>query len=325
MYRRTLVIVSLLALGAVPAVAPAAAEPEPDFIALNPRGVVPVEMVDGAFVVTADLFSLTTGDKIGTFTDRATCSTSAPPPCLVFDVTTTFRLPGGEILNRVQVSSSPDPTKPGFVFAAFRPATDTIVSGTGRYAGRTGRAVGWGIGDMRDFPRMIGLDIFTVIRFNPADGKVPGSRELFAGSGSGRPGFFPAQHFRSEGVNESTDPTRFRFRTEVFSLSDGALRATVKDDVTCSAGPPPCVVLDVTTVIRYPEGEVTAHSQVPLAPDPQRPGFALFATRPTSDNIVSATGAYAGRTGRFLLNGSVDMRSFPDPLPFEGLSRLVFN
>jgi len=324
MNRRAL-LVFLLALGVLPAVSPAAAEPEPDFIAINPRGVVPVAMDGGAFVFTADLFSLTTGEKIGTFTDRGTCSTSAPPPCLVFDVVTTFRLPGGDVVNRAQVSAAPDPTRPGFAFVAFRPATDTIVSGTGRFAGRTGRVTGWGDADMRDFPRRIGLDVFTVIRFNPADSKVPGSRELFAGSGSGLPGFFPAQHFRSEGVNESTDPTRFLFSTDVFSLSDGSLRATVKDEITCSAGPPPCVVLDVTTVIRYPDGEVTARSQVPLAPDPQRPGFAVFATRPTSDNIVSGTGAYAGRTGRFLVNGSVDMRSFPDPLPFEGLSRLVFN
>jgi glutathione S-transferase len=46
MNRRTLLVL-LLALGALSAVSPAAAEPEPDFIAINPRGVVPVEMDGG--------------------------------------------------------------------------------------------------------------------------------------------------------------------------------------------------------------------------------------------------------------------------------------
>jgi hypothetical protein len=48
-------------------------------------------------------------------------------------------------------------------------------------------------------------------------------------------------------------------------------------------------------------------------------------TRPTEDNIVSATGAYAGRTGRFSVSGSVDMRRFPSPIPYEGVGVLVFN
>lgn len=323
MKRRSLALVLLLV--GLP-VTPTVAASEPDFIAVNPRGTgMPVEMDGGAFVFTGDLYSLTTGEQLGTFTDRATCSTSAPPPCLVFDVTTTFRLPGGEVLNRGRWSLVPDPARPGFAFVGSRPTTDTIFSGTKRYAGRTGRVTGWGAGDMRQFPSKLSLDVFTIIRFSPKDTKVPGNRELAAHEGTAEPGYFPAQHFRSDGVNHSTDPTFFSFATEVFSLSDGSLKATVADRITCAAGPPPCVVLDVITAIRYADGEVTAHSQVPLSPDPQRPGFFLFATRPTSDNIVSATGAYAGRTGRFLLNGSVDFRAFPDPIPFEGLSRLVFN
>jgi len=62
---------------------------------VNPQGSVAVERDGEAFVWTADLFSLTTLDKIGTFTDRATCATSTPPPCVVYDITTTYRVPGG--------------------------------------------------------------------------------------------------------------------------------------------------------------------------------------------------------------------------------------
>ena len=103
----------VLALGTLPAVPPAAAEPEPDFIAVNARGAVPVEHDGGTFVWTADLFSLTTFEKIGTFTDRATCSTSAPPPCLIYDITTTYRVPGGEVTSRGLWSLAPDSTRPG--------------------------------------------------------------------------------------------------------------------------------------------------------------------------------------------------------------------
>jgi hypothetical protein len=229
-------------------------------------------------------------------------------------------------VSRGQWSVVPDPARPGYAFIGTRPTSDTILSGTGPFAGRTGTVTGWGTGDMREFPRKIGVDVFTIIRFSPADTNVFGNRELFTGNEpAGPPRFFPAQHFRTKGVDESTDPGRFSFSVFVFSLSDGSPRANVTDDITCALGPPPCLVLDVITVIRYPEGEVTAHTQTPLVPDPQRPGFALFGTRPSSDNIVAATGAYAGRTGRFMYSGSIDMGKFPDPLPYEGISRLVFN
>jgi hypothetical protein len=85
------------------------------------------------------------------------------------------------------------------------------------------------------------------------------------------------------------------------------------------------MVLDVTTVSHYPDGTVTVRHQIPIAPDPGRPGFALFGTRPSSDNIVSGTGAYAGRTGRLAVSGSLDMRHFPDPMPFEGVAVLVLD
>ncbi len=62
-----------------------------------------------------------------------------------------------------------------------------------------------------------------------------------------------------------------------------------------------------------------------MAPDPLRPGFWLFGTRTTENNIVSATGAYAGRTGHLSVSGTVDMRNFPSPISYEGVGVLVFN
>lgn len=322
---RTPLAVLVLAVGTLPAVAPAAAEPEPDFISVNPRGSVPVEHDGDAFVWTTDLFSLTTFEKIGTFTDRAMCATSSPPPCLIYDITTTYRVPGGEVTSRGLWSVTPDSTRPGFFFGASRPETDTIVSGTGRFQGRTGRVSGWGIVDLRQFPDRIGVDFRTFIRFDTTDAGVLGTRELILGEEP--PGAYPfqAELFRSEGVNRSNDPTQYVVNTVVLSLSDGSQIGTVVDRFTCGAGPLPCQVLDGTAEITYPDGVVTAHFEIPFAPDPARPGFYLFGTRPTEDNIVSATGAYAGRTGRFSVSGSVDMRQFPSPIPYEGVGVLVFN
>ena len=321
----TLIALLVVALAGLPALPQAAAEPEPDFISVNPRGSVPVERDGDVFVWTADLFSLTTLEKIGTFTDRATCSMSAPPACLVYDVTTTYRVPGGEVVSRGQWGVAPDPTRPGFAFSGSRPESDTIQSATGRFAGRTGRVSGWGIVDLRQFPDRIGVDFRTFIRFAPTDANVLGTRELIVPREPPGADRFQTELFRSEGVNQSKDPTRFVINTPLLSLADGTQIGTVTDTFTCAPGPPPCLVLDVEPVLQYPDGVVTVRTEVPMAPDPARPGFWLFGTRPTKNNIVSATGAYAGRTGHLSVSGTVDMRNFPSPIPYEGVGVLVFN
>ena len=51
----------------------------------------------------------------------------------------------------------------------------------------------------------------------------------------------------------------------------------------------------------------------------------LFGARPTENNIVSASGPYAGRTGRLSVSGTVDMRGAPSTVPYDGVGVLVFN
>lgn len=327
MWWRTPLALVALVLGAFPAVPPAAAEAgsEPDFISINPQGDVPVQHDGRSFVWTADLVSLTTMEKIGTFTDRATCAMNSGGGCLVYDVTTTYRVPGGNVVSRGLWSLAPDSTRPGFFLGASRPENDTILSGTGRFAGRTGRVSGWGIVDMRQFPSRIGLDFRTFIRFEPTDNGVLGTRELIVGHEPPGAEHFQAELFRSEGVNRSNEPGQFLIDTVVFSPADGSQIGTVVDRFTCGNGPVPCQVLEGTATITYPEGSVTGHFVIPYAPDSARPGFYLFGSRPTKDNIVAATGAYAGRTGRFSVSGSVDMRRFPSPIPYEGVGLVVFN
>ena len=168
--RRLLAALLVVALGGMTApLAQARVAPpgEPDFVAVHPSGTGDNESNDPSRVVyTAELLSLTTGERIGTFNDVITCSTTAPPPCLVFDVVTTYRLPGGDIVNRGQWSGVPDPQRPGFLLIGTRPATDSIVGATGRFSGRTGRVLISGSIDMRKFPVEAPYEGLTMIRFN---------------------------------------------------------------------------------------------------------------------------------------------------------------
>jgi hypothetical protein len=314
----------VMAAALAPALPVVAAEPVPDFVAVNPRGSGQNESNDPSRLkYTADLFSLTTGKIVGTFTDVITCSASATPPCSAFDVVTTYRLPGGDIVNRGDWSAAPDPQRPGFMVIGTRPATDTIVDATGRFAGRAGRVNGWGSLDARDFPFRLGYDVFTVIQLVPGRETVVGSVEALS-DGSPQSGFI-SQHFRSNGVNEATEPGRLTATAELLSLTSGRRHGTAVDDATCSSSSVPCLVFDVVTVFHYPRGEITVRSQLSAVPDPQREGFMLVNTRPAENTITATTGEFAGRTGRLLVSGSIDMREFPAKAPYEGVSVIRFD
>jgi hypothetical protein len=330
MARAWLVLVAVLLGLPAPAAAAGSAAPEPDFIALNPRGVGHNESTDPTHLVfTVDMYSLPTGERVGSLTDVITCSAAAPPPCLVFDIVTIYRLPGGDIVNHGYWSGVPDPQRPGFMLAGTRPAADTITSGTGRFAGARGRVNGWGSIDARKLPGELAYDMFTVIHLRPGEGDVLGRSEVFSvSSPAAAPepgGGFIAQYFKSYGANHSSTPGSLLVDTSLFSLSTGALWGTAVDEVTCSTTVPPCLVLNVLTTFRYPGGTLAARSTVSLVPDPQRPGFALVGTRPERNTLTSASGDFAGRTGRLLLSGTVDLRRFPARAPFEGVSLIRFS
>jgi hypothetical protein len=308
-----------------------AAEAGAVHLALNPRGVARNASTDPThFVYTVNVYSLTDGARAGTLTDDITCST-ASVPCLVFDILSTFRLRDGDITSHAQWSGMPDPQRPGFLLAATRSSRTTISTATGRFAGRTGWVNGWGSVDARGFPAELTYDMFPVIRLG-APGEDHGDRVLGAADvlaprrTDASPQRAIAQFFTSNGVNESRDASAFVATTDLFSLANGKRIGTALDSVACAIDAPvPCSVLDVTTVFRYLAGELTVRSRISLVPDPQRPGFFLLGTRPVSNTVTRGTGVFAGRTGRLLLSGSVDLRAFPHAAPFEGISLLTFD
>jgi hypothetical protein len=149
-------------------VAPAASAgvvPASDLMALNLRGTAQREETQPErFQYTTDLYSLATGERIGT----GTHSVVAAGP-LVFDVTDTFRLPAGNVVSRHRGSAVPDPDHPGFVVTGIHPDGKTIVPelGTGSYAGRTGRLRMSGWHGLTKFPGEVSFDSFFVIELDP--------------------------------------------------------------------------------------------------------------------------------------------------------------
>jgi hypothetical protein len=161
----TVVALSTLSLMAVAESAPAAERG--DVIAVRVFGRLQNTSTDPThiFVSNADLLS-PTGEVVGTRHQDVTCSTAAPPPCVVLHIVTTFRFPEGDIVNEVDASLVPDPQYPGFFLVSMVPPGESIVSGTGAFAGRTGRVRGLGRHDAREFPDSVVFDDFWLIELD---------------------------------------------------------------------------------------------------------------------------------------------------------------
>lgn len=174
--KRLLLLLLALILGALilPVAAPAddaMAFRNGDFMALNTHGTATNTSKDpNRTVFSFDLYSLGTGQKVGTGVDDVFCSTEKPPPCAVFDAITMFHLPDGDLVNHAQVSVAFDPQKPGWVIvAAGGDGTKSIVTdkGTGAYAGRTGSVRLRGVDDTSHYPNRLTQDDFWAVELDP--------------------------------------------------------------------------------------------------------------------------------------------------------------
>jgi len=115
--------------------------------------------------------------------------------------------------------------------------------------------------------------------------------------------------------NRSAGPPRLRFTVPASSMTTGRPLGTVTDDIACAtSGSVPCLVVDEVTTFQLPAGSIVSHALVSVAPDAQRPGWVILGSRPDADTITSATGAYAGRTGRVLASGAADDSGLPNRL-----------
>lgn len=98
----------------------------------------------------------------------------------------------------------------------------------------------------------------------------------------------------------------------MYELATGNVIGTIVDDIK---SPVPGFLFDVTTYFKFNDGqnsELVSHGLVSSAPDVQKPGWIIVGNRPTGPSIISATGAFAGRTGLIRLSGVNDLTKFPD-------------
>ena len=138
-----------------------------DVVAVNMRGHAPNSGTEPNHpIFTGKLYSLATGELVGDFVEDVQCITTKGAPCNVIDATTTLNLPEGQIVSRAFVSVDPDPQRPGFILAGGRPDQNSLVSTTGIYAGRTGKADLSGLNDLRGMPGSIEIDDWVVVRFD---------------------------------------------------------------------------------------------------------------------------------------------------------------
>jgi hypothetical protein len=131
-------------------------------------------------------------------------------------------------------------------------------------------------------------------------------------------GDFMALNSRGTAPNRSQDSMRTVYDFDLYSLATGERIGIATDDIFCSTTtPPPCQVFDAKTTFHLPDGEFTNHAQVTVVPDPQRPGWFLVASLPSSKGIISGTGAYAGRTGTVKLTGVNEGSKYPSELTVD--------
>lgn len=124
----------------LPAAAATSAAPG-DRLVLNFRGTGHREAAEpGRFQYSTDVYSLTTGEKVGTGTNN----TDLRVP--IEDHVITFHLPDGDLVAHSKESVMPDPEHPGFAVVGVHQDNNIVAErGTGAYAGRTGKATmsGW--------------------------------------------------------------------------------------------------------------------------------------------------------------------------------------
>jgi hypothetical protein len=119
------------------------------------------------------------------------------------------------------------------------------------------------------------------------------------------------------GRDENPDPMAFDITVPLVSLATGRLVGRVRHEPRCATDSVPCLVLDDQDTYDLGDGTIVTRSKVSLSPDPAQPHILLSSGRPPEKNIVKATGAYTGRTGRVRVSGIVDVARFPSEFTID--------
>ena len=132
-------------------------------LALNFRGTGNLQPAEpGRFQWSTDLYSLVTGERVGTGSNNV--SMTVP----IEDHMITFHLPDGDLVAHSKQSVMPDPQYPGFALVGIHQDSNILPErGTGAYAGRTGKATMSGWVDGNKLPTQATFNNFYLIELGP--------------------------------------------------------------------------------------------------------------------------------------------------------------
>ena len=138
-----------------------------DVLVLNFSGTAQREKTPEAqrFQWTADLYSMGTGQKVGTGTHNVEFITP-----FIGDHVMIFRLPDGQLVAHSKESIAPSVLHPGFFHVGVHPGENNIVpeKGTGAYAGRTGKVQMSGWHECKDTcPEPATFNDFYLVQMDP--------------------------------------------------------------------------------------------------------------------------------------------------------------
>jgi hypothetical protein len=122
-----------------------------------------------------------------------------------------------------------------------------------------------------------------------------------------------ALRFRGTGRSEPTEPGRFQWSTDLYSLVTGEKVGTGTNNADMRAP-----IMDQVMTFHLPDGDLVAHSRESVILDPAHPGFAVVGVH--QDNNIAperGTGAYAGRAGKVTMSGWHDGTRLPEQATFN--------
>ena len=127
-----------------------------------------------------------------------------------------------------------------------------------------------------------------------------------------------AFRFAGRVASHSPNPQHLVFDGDLTSLASGEKVGGFTWDLTCGQAVGfPCGVYEVTNTFRLADGTLVSRGMASIAPDPTGPGFVHVGIHPSADNIIDATGALTGRTGRAHMSGRHGGQEFPAFVSFD--------
>lgn len=167
---------------------------------------------------------------------------------------------------------------------------------------------------MRSPIRILSLvGIATLLTLTVTVAQVPGS------SAAPAQGDVIALYMSGRIATEPVDRATDSWTGDVVSLATGEVAGTLRHEISCQDVTSfPCAVFQSTDTFTLAGGTIVAQGTESIAPYAGgEPGLFHVGIHPEGNSIITATGAYAGRTGSATLKARHDGREYPAHVTFD--------